>query len=525
MEVCLHQLLISHLSEKEEHMSSYRIGIAFFYHESHSFSPLKTEIEQFVQEGYFVGTEIYKAYSGTKTEVGGFLDVLKQEKQVEIVPLVCAAAIPSGVVSSAAYYTIEKQMLHMLTHAGPLDGLLIALHGAMVAEHLFDPEAHLLGQIRSCIGSDVPIATTLDMHANISEDMLTYTPLHFGFKTYPHIDMYEQGVNAARALLTQVKESAIYYASLKKLPMLLPSINMRTAEGPMKKMMDLAKQAEQEEDVYNVSIFGGFPYSDIPIAGASVLVTALNPETAEKTANRLASQFWSIKEDFIMDLPTVEEGLQTALKRSNEQPIVLADIADNPLSCGSGDTTELLEYMLKLNMPGTLFGGLYDPESIKQCVQAGVGSYVSLSLGGKVSPEFGKPVEVEAKVIGLSEGEFYNSGPFNQHLKVNVKGAAHIRVGELDILLIGRPISANDPELFRHIGIEPARKKIIGLKAKNHFRAAFEPLVGSIIYVDAPGVASNRLTTFNYQHLPSPIWPLQDAKYESEKRRKEKWMH
>ncbi|MER1935565.1 MAG: M81 family metallopeptidase, partial [Priestia megaterium] len=312
-------------------MSSYRIGIAFFYHESHSFSPLKTEIEQFLQEGYFVGTEIYKAYSGTKTEVGGFLDVLKQEKQVEIVPLVCAAAVPSGVVSSAAYYTIEKQMLHALTHAGPLDGLLIALHGAMVVEHLFDPEAHLLGQIRSCIGNSVPIATTLDMHANVSEDMLTYTPLHFGFKTYPHVDMYEQGVNAARALLTQIKESAVYYASLKKLPMLLPSINMRTAEGPMKKMIDLAKQAEQEEDVYNVSVFGGFPYSDIPIAGASVLVAALNPEKAEKTANKLASQFWNIKEEFIVDLPTVEEGLQTALKLSNTKPTVLADIADNPL--------------------------------------------------------------------------------------------------------------------------------------------------------------------------------------------------
>ncbi|PNW07626.1 microcystin degradation protein MlrC, partial [Microbacterium testaceum] len=149
-------------------------GIAFFYHESHSFSPLKTEIEHFVQEGYFVGAEIYKAYSGTKTEVGGFLDVLKQEKQVEIVPLVCAAAVPSGIVSSEAYHTIEKQMLHSLTHAGPLDGLLIAFHGAMVVEHLFDPEAHLLSQRRSCIGSDVPIATTLDMHANISEDMLTY---------------------------------------------------------------------------------------------------------------------------------------------------------------------------------------------------------------------------------------------------------------------------------------------------------------------------------------------------------------
>ncbi|MFL6556155.1 MAG: M81 family metallopeptidase, partial [Bacillus sp. (in: firmicutes)] len=182
-------------------MRKHRIGIAFFYHESHSFSPMKTEIEQFRNEGYFIGDEIYDAYIGTKTEVGGFLDVLKQEEDVEIVPLLCAAAVPSGVVSTEAYSIIEKQMLETIQQAGRLDGLLLALHGAMVVENLFDPEEHLLGKIRELIGPNVPIATTLDMHANLSEKMIDYTPLHFGFKTYPHIDMYEQGIHAAIALL------------------------------------------------------------------------------------------------------------------------------------------------------------------------------------------------------------------------------------------------------------------------------------------------------------------------------------
>ncbi|MGG1675972.1 M81 family metallopeptidase [Neobacillus sp. NRS-1170] len=506
-------------------MRKHRIGIAFFYHESHSFSPMKTEMEQFRNEGYFIGDEIYDAYSGTKTEVGGFLDVLRQVENVETVPLLCSAAVPSGVVTTEAYSFIEKQMLESLMNAGRLDGLLLALHGAMVVEHLFDPEEHLLGKIRGILGSDVPIATTLDMHANLSEKMIEYTPLHFGFKTYPHVDMYEQGLQAAKALLKQLKNGVTYYAAFEKLPMMPPSINMRTAEGPMYKMIEWAKQVEDEEEVYNVSIFGGFPYSDIPMAGASVLVVALNPQKGKEAAQKLASLFWSVREEFIMDLPNVKQGLDMALSIEDNKPIVLADISDNPLSCGSGDTTELLREVVNLNLAETLFGGLYDPESIEACRKSGVGNKVTLLLGGKVSPEFGEPVQVEATIIALSDGVFYNSGPFNQNLKVDLKGAAHIRVGKMDILLIGRPMSANDPEMFRHIGLEPSTKRILCLKAKNHFRAAFETIVGHIIYVDAPGVASNRLTTFTYHHIPRPIWPLDDIQYKVELRRKETWKH
>ncbi|MBS4193098.1 M81 family metallopeptidase [Bacillus sp. FJAT-49705] len=504
-------------------MRKHRIGIAFFYHESHSFSPMKTEIEQFRNEGYFVGDEIYDAYFGTKTEVGGFLDVLKQEEGVEIVPLLCAAAIPSGLVSREAYTIIENQMLESIQQAGRLDGLLLALHGAMVVEGLFDPEEHLLGKIRGLIGPNVPIATTLDMHANLSEKIIDYTPLHFGFKTYPHVDMYEQGVQAAIALLKHLNEGVTYYAAFVKLPMMPPSINMRTAEGPMHKMIEWAKLEEKDEEIYNVSVFGGFPYSDIPMAGASVLVVSLDPHKGNQTAHMMASLFWSVREEFIIDLPGVKEGLDLAVSIEDNKPVVLADISDNPLSCGSGDTTELLREMVELNIPDTLFGGLYDPESIEACRKKGVGNKVSLFLGGKVSPEFGDPVPVEATVIAVSDGVFHNSGPFNQHLRVDLKGAAHIQVGKMDILLIGRPMSANDPEMFRHIGLEPSTKRILGLKAKNHFRAAFEPIVGQIIYVDAPGVASNRLTTFAYKYIQKPIWPLDDISYEVEMRGTEKW--
>lgn len=491
-----------------------RIGIAFFYHESHSFTPMITELEQFENEAYLLGKDIIDHYRGTKTEVGGFIDYLTGSKEeIEIVPLLCASAVPSGVVTKETFEKIEKDMIGSIQDNLPLDGLLLALHGAMVVDGLPDPEEKMLENIRETIGNNIPIATTLDLHANISEKMVTYTPMHFGFKTYPHIDMYEQGLAAANAICNCLFENKQYQAAFIRLPMLLPSLNMRTETGPMKKMIDLAKEAENIKGVHNVSIFGGFPYADTASSSASLIVVGTDKKTMEEVAEKLAREYWGLKKEFLVHLPSAKEGLKIALSRRNKKPVVLADISDNPLSCGSGDTTELLRMMLRNKVDQALFGGLYDPESIKRCQEAGEGKTVELELGGKVTPEFGLPIRVEAKVITLSDGVFYNSGPFNQHLKVDLKATAHIVVDKLDIVLIGRPMSANDPEMFRHLGIDPTKKKILALKVKNHFRAAFDPLIEEVIYVDAPGVSTNNLTTLEYKNIIRPIWPLDNAIY------------
>lgn len=218
-----------------------------------------------------------------------------------------------------------------------------------------------------------------------------------------------------------------------------------------------------------------------------------------------------LKEDFIVDLPSATTGLEVALTRKNKKPVALADISDNPLSCGSGGTTGLLSVFIHYGVEQALFGGLYDPESIEKCRQAGERSFITLELGGKITPEYGLPIKVKAQVMKLTDGVFYNSGPFNQNLKVDLRGAAHIRVDHLDIVLIGRPMSANDPEMFRHLGIEPGEKKLLGLKAKNHFRAAFDPLIEEVVYIDAPGVSTNSLKTLHYKEVTRPIWPLDNV--------------
>ena len=489
-------------------MKEWRIGLAFFYHESHSFVKERTTIEDFRKEGFFNGQEILDVYTGTKTEVGGFIDELKEDDRFLIVPLQCAAAMPSGVVEHDTYQQIQAGLLEEIKNAGKLDGLLLALHGAMVVEGIENAEMSLIEVIREEIGTVVPLATTLDMHANLSPLMIKWSPYHFGFKTYPHIDMYEQGRRAASAIIAYLAEGERYEAACVKLPMLLPSINMRTEDGPMQRMMAMAKQYEQEAGILSVSVFGGFPYGDVADAGASVLVTAKDKEQARTVAKSMSDYYWGIRHEFLVDLPSINEAINIVSKLEEEQPIVLADIADNPLSCGSGDTTLLIEAFLKTELANALIGPIADQDTLAKCIKAGAGARLSLAIGGKTYPEFGEPIELDAEIIAISDGIFHNSGPFNHGLKVDAQGAAFIRSGERDFLIIGRPLSANDPELFRHIGMEPSNYRYLVLKAKNHFRAAFDPLISRVVYVDAPGVATNQIVHLPFQHIPPGMWPI-----------------
>lgn len=491
-------------------MSGYRIGLAFFYHESHSFSPLRTDLRAFARSALLHGDELMNNYEGTRTEVGGFLDALRGT-EFRPVPLMAAAAVPAGQVTTEAYEQIRAEMLAALRSAGELDGLLLALHGAMVVDAYQDPETDLIEHIRSVRGAAFPIAVTLDLHANLTNEFFEQDAICFGFQTYPHVDAYEQGVRAAVAMIRHLRGEAGHHQSFVKLPLLLPSINMRTDEGPMHEAVSAARRWEERPQIVAATVFGGYPYSDIQGAGASVTVVSTDPEMGKRCCRELGQLLWHERERYRMDLPGPAQAVTLSQQEGRRRPVVLADIADNPLSGGSADTTGLLAEVLQHRGPKTLVGALYDEEVVDLAMASGEGTTIRCELGGKVSPEFGGPVNVQARVARISNGRFLNIGPINTGLQVDVGGAVHLKVGGTDIVVTKQPITANDPELFGHLGLDVTKYDLLVLKVKNHFRAAFEPLVGDIIYVDAPGVASNDFSGFPFRNLPKGLWPLDPA--------------
>lgn len=276
----------------------------------------------------------------------------------------------------------------------------------------------------------------------------------------------------------------------------------------MHEAVSAALEWETHDGIVAASVFGGFPYSDVRGGGASVVVVATDRQLGETCCRALSDLLWSLREDFLVELPDPATAVLMSQEKGRRLPVVLADIADNPLSGGSADTTVLLSEVLRARVPRTLVGAVCDSRVMAMAQAAGEGGEITCQLGGVMSPEYGAPLEINAKVVRVTDGHFCNSGPMNTGVEVDVDGAAHLCTNGVDILVTGRPITANDPELFKHIGLDVTHYDLLVLKVKNHFRAAFEGLVGEIIYVDAPGVASNDLSRFPFQNLPEGLWPL-----------------
>lgn len=498
-----------------------RIGVAFFYHESHSFSPLRTDLEAFRAEDLHLGEPVQEVYAGTRTELGGFLEVLNRRGATPV-PLLAAAAMPSGEVTAEAYEYLVSEFEHRLsalTEQAPLDGLLLALHGSMVATQEQDPEGALVRTARSLIGDEVPIAVTFDLHANVSAEVAQNGALIFGYQTYPHVDMFEQGQRAANAVLDVCAGTELHVRTVR-LPMLLRSINMRTAEGPMADVVDFARSFEGAT-VRAVSPHSGFPYSDTFCSNAGVSVVAASADEAERVAGAVGRYFWSQRDRFQVDVPGIVAGLTQArvALAAGETPVVLADVADNPQSGGSADTTFLLKAVLEEGLGSVMMSAIYDPAVVRLAHEAGVGAIVQTALAGKSSAAFGAPLQVHAEVFAVGDGIIQNDGPFNAGLTVDVGGLALLRlravVGiestaleRVDVLVTGRPITANDPALYRQVGVDPRDYDVLVWKVKNHFRAAFEPIVGRVIPVDAPGPAQTDFTQLSFVHTDRSHWPF-----------------
>ena len=483
-----------------------RIAIGCIGHETNTFSPVLTTIDNFNKGSYHRGDEIIGAFQGTRTITGGFLDVAEQ-LNLQPVPLLWAFATPSGMVEHAAYQTLKAEFLTLLRNAGKLDGVLLDLHGAMVTEELADAEGDLIQAVRETVGKTW-IVTTLDLHANITAKMAHYSDVIIGFDTYPHVDCYERGFEAGQLLFSMNQGKIQPTMAYRQLPLLTAPPAQCTMKSPMTDVINALHDLETERGVVTATLSMGFPFADITDAGVSVLVTTNGDMAlAEAHADQFSSNIWEMREAFTFNLHTVEAAIEIA-NQTDGNPIVLADGADNPGGGGPCDGTTILQKFIEADVQDAVIAVIADPESVAQAVEAGVGNRVQLNVGGKTDRQHGAPVALTGSVKSLSDGRFIHKGPMGRGTAGNMGRTAVVQVGGIEIILTERRIQPYDAQVLRSVGIEPKARKLIALKSAVHFRADYTPIAHQILDVDTPGVHSPNLFSYDYQKLRRPIYPL-----------------
>jgi microcystin degradation protein MlrC len=487
-----------------------KIAVGMISHETNVFSPVPTPLQSWKDRVLVIGNDLIKKYSGTKSAVGAFLEAAAKNDW-EIIPTIATSATPSAPTDAATYKYLKDNLLKPIIDSKP-DAVLLSVHGAMIAEGVEDPEGDIAQSIREII-RDKPLLLTMDLHGNITENMCNQCNGIFAYDTNPHIDGYERAIEATECLEKIFANKINPINAYTHKSMMPPTINMRTAEGPMVELHCLAKEWEAKEGIINVSIFSGFPYGDVPHAGLSIVTTADLPylNLAKKCSDTIGNRAWQIREQFLKEIPSAVEGLdqtQKLLKNDMFGPVVLADVADNPGGGGSGDTTVLLKELIKRNIPKSAAAIIWDPETVQKAVKVGVGNSSIFHIGGKAEPNYGKPIEVEGKVRILSDGRFIARGPVGRGMEWNMGESAVIQVGEVKIVISSIRIACNDADIFRSVGIDPEEASVLLVKSRGHFRASFEPLARSVIEIDEPGAANPSLNRYEYKNLARPIFPL-----------------
>jgi microcystin degradation protein MlrC len=481
--------------------------------ETNTFQWQPTTLEDFDRgaRGIRRGEEILDL-EGTGTIYGGIIDAAKR-LDVELIPTTYGAVMPGGRVSRHAFETLRDEILEGLRQAMPVDGVLLGIHGAMALEHNDDGEGPLITAVREIVGPDVPIVAPLDLHTNLSDEMLAEADAFVGYKEYPHVDTPETGARALEILVATIKGEIKPAMASRRVPLIAPNQSMVTTwQSPLKKAIDRAREIEREPGVVAATVLGGFSFSDTPFTGiATIVVTDGDQALAQRYADELAQICWDLREDFTIHPTPVKDAIAEALNGEPGSVYVLADISDSGASGTAGDGTAILKGLLEANARSAAVAQIMDREAVDACIAAGVGSTVTLTVGGKHDDKHGEPVEVTGKVRLIHEGSFVMAGPMGRGtvasrgktvvLEIGGRGGIELQLTEIR----GHP---NDLNFFRAFGIEPTQRRILVLKSAAHFRAAFEPIATKVIEVEAPGISSPDLHSFDYQRLRRPIYPL-----------------
>ena len=489
-------------------MRKKRLAVARLWFEGNAFCPIPADAAAFEAYEWQRGVAGLERMRGTATELGAVARFAEENPDWEVVVLRCAAALPAGPIEDAVFDRLRAEILEDLqADSRPWDAVYLSLHGAAITATRETPELDLARSIAELL-PEVPLGASFDLHGNLPPEWANVLDYASAYRTHPHIDMDQTAERVLTGLRRCVEDGLQTRCTLINEPVILPSINMRTTGGPMAELEALAREATRGA-ILDISVFGGFPYSDTRYTGASVLVVSdatqdPQDEEAQNAARMVMERVRELAPQFRITLPSPEEALQQAIAITEPGLIAITDSGDNPLSGGCGDTPELFRALLSAHPSvETVFASFTAPEVVLKAQQAGTGGRIEVTLGGRYGKHFGEAVRVVGTVDLLTDGRFVNSGPMQSGVERLCGNTAVLRVEGLPdtrVIVTERVVAADDPAFYALHGVDLNSLRLLCVKAKNHFRAAFAERCVRIIDCDAPGPACQDLSQLPFRN-------------------------
>jgi microcystin degradation protein MlrC len=494
-----------------------RVAILGFSIECNKFAPPATKAH-FTARTYLEGDDIVaEARAPTPRmlpETPGFVAAMDASGPWTPVGIALAMTEPNGPVEHGFFVELLDTIERRLEAAMPVDAVYICAHGAGLTTEEDDPDGLLFARVRGIVGRDVPVAATLDLHANVSERMVRSIDAFIGYRTNPHLDMRERGAEAAaatREMLAGLRPRA----ACIRLPIVPPTVTMLTAAGPYAEMIDLGQQRMTPE-ILNVSVMGGFAFADTADNGLAVVVTARHDKRAAAALARdIAELGWANRARFYPRLTALDEAVAKALAVARDRilpALAFADVADNPGGGGRGNTVFLLRALCEAGVGDALLGVFFDPDLAAEGHRLGVGAAFEARFNRSETTKFSEPWSTPATVAALTDGDCVGRRGIYAGMRLALGPCAALRVGGVTVVVVSHRVQCADPVFFEMMGLDIGRARLVVVKSRGHFRGGFDEFFGpqQIVEVDLPGLTSPVLGRFEWQRLPRPVIPLDD---------------
>lgn len=487
-----------------------KIGIISVFHETNTFSPILTSRDNFEKNVWIEGADIVRVFAGTRTSIGGFLDVIS-ERGLEAVPLFAAHATPAGVVKREIFEEIRFNIRKQLENNLLIDAIALELHGAHIVEGIEDPEAIICAEIRELIGVK-PLAVVTDFHANMTPERLKSATIWSGYRTNPHIDTYETAVRALENLFFYMSKNEKPGFSFIRVPVIFPPICQSTSDSPFLGIIEKAKQIEEKFNLRDLIVHGGYSYSDISYAGLSFTAVSDSKDLLERelALMEMAKFAWKSKDEVTQEVFDIDAVMQLVSAGVLEnKKYAIADLADNINGGSTGDSTHVIAPLLKLGLK--VLTTICDPAAIEILDGVKISEKIDLALGGYSNPVVGAVLNVCAELIWRGSGEYVHEGLMNHGAAYSIGKAALVRVGSVDILIQSFAQQPNDLAQFKIAGIDPSDYEVVLLKGAAALRANWQNLFDEFLNVSSPGITDCILERLNYVNLANNVWPLNRA--------------